>query len=324
MAAPVPADDDRRVTSLRALGLLDTVPEERFDRITRTAQRLFGVEAAMVSLVDADRVWYKSARGFAVVESPRETSLCGHVVADGAPLVVEDTTLDNRFFDNPELCGSPPIRFYAGCPISGPDGSVIGTLCLFDYRPRAMAEEDLSSLADLAGMVEHEVAITELLVADELTGLANRRGFITMANRLLALCRRQEVDALVVYADVNGLKEVNDRFGHDTGDRLICHAASVMATAFRSSDVVGRLGGDEFAAVLTAHRGESMRAAERLADAIQAGNAALFDAPFSLSMAVGWSRFDHQAPFSLEVLLERADAAMYADKQSCRLTSAHR
>jgi GGDEF domain-containing protein len=67
-----------------------------------------------------------------------------------------------------------------------------------------------------------------------------------------------------------------------------------------------------------------MRAAERLADAIQAGNAALFDAPFSLSMAVGWSRFDHQAPFSLEVLLERADAAMYADKQSCRLTSAHR
>jgi GAF domain-containing protein len=211
MQAPVPADDDSRVAALRVLGLLDTVPEERFDRITRTVQRLFEVEAAMVSLVDADRVWYKSARGFDVAESPRETSLCGHVVADGAPLVVEDTALDARFFDNPELCGTPPIRFYAGYPIGGPDGRIIGTLCLFDYRPRTMAEDDLSSLADLASMVEHEIAITELLVADELTGLANRRGFVTMANRLLALCRRQEVDALVVYADVNGLKEVNDR-----------------------------------------------------------------------------------------------------------------
>ena len=316
--APIPDDDRERVASLRRLGLLDTGPEERFDRITRTARRLFGVDTALVSLIDADRQWFKSNQGLDADETPRDISFCGHAILGQGVFEVEDAATDARFADNPLVTGDPNIRFYAGYPISSPDGAVIGTLCLLDAAPRSLGGDDLDSLRDLAGMVEHEIAVTRLAVDDELTGLANRRGFTMMAEQALAFCRRQRVDALVVFTDVNGLKAVNDLYGHDVGDQLLKHAASAMVEAFRAADVVGRLGGDEFAAVLTVYSADVGRASERLADAVHACNAQLVDVPFTLSMAIGSARFDHNQPEDLEVLLQQADRWMYADKRRNR------
>jgi diguanylate cyclase (GGDEF)-like protein len=330
--APIPIDDRERVASLRRLGLLDSGSEERFDRITRTARRMFGVSSALVNLVDVDRTWFKSTDGLDGEEAPRSTSFCGHTVLSSGVMVVPDARVDPRFADNPSVLGPPNVRFYAGCPISAPDGAIVGALCLIDDQPRTLDEAEQHAFRDLAGMVEHEIAVTRLAVDDDLTGLANRRGFLMMANQALAFCQRQQVEALVVFADVDGLKAVNDRYGHDAGDRLLRHAASSVAEAFRASDVVGRYGGDEFAAVLTGYHGEVTWATKRLAAAVEACNDQMAAGggpdgrpePFSLSMSVGSARFLPRDPELLESLLERADTAMYADKEFRRRLAAFR
>jgi diguanylate cyclase (GGDEF)-like protein len=313
-APPVPADDLLRVGSLRRLGLLDTEPEERFDRITRIARRLFGVDTALVSLVDIDRQWAKSRQCLAplesleVLEMSRDLSFCGHAILDPEVLQVQDAATDPRFSDNPLVVGQPPVRFYAGCPIASPEGAMIGTLCLLDGRPRALSPDDLLAFRDLAAMVEHEIAVTRLAIDDELTGLANRRGFTMIGTQALAFCQRQQVDALVVAATIDGLDGINERGGRTTGDQLIRMAASAMADTFRSSDVVGRVGGRRFAAVLTGYEGSQAQVADRLRSAVAASNLELERTTFGLSMTVGSARFNHRDPELLEVLMHRAKA----------------
>lgn len=152
-----PADEAHRLGALHALGILDSAPEERFDRITRVAQRLFEVPIALVSLVDANRQWFKSCQGLGARETPRSISFCGHAILGDATLVVPDALADARFADNPLVTGEPHIRFYAGHPLRVADGSRVGTLCLIDRQPRTLAPEELALLADLAAMVEREL-----------------------------------------------------------------------------------------------------------------------------------------------------------------------
>src|SRR6516165_6239377 len=119
IAAPIPKDDVNRLEALRALGLLDTPPEERFDRITRLLTRVMGVPMAFLSLVDADRQWFKSSCGLSMPQTPRAVSFCGHAILSDEPLVVPDAAKDERFRDNPLVTGEPHIRFYAGQPLHG-------------------------------------------------------------------------------------------------------------------------------------------------------------------------------------------------------------
>jgi CheY-like chemotaxis protein len=151
--APVPENEAARLTSLRALDLLDTEPEERFDRITRVATALFNVPMATITLIDERRQWFKSCQGTAGREDPRDASFCAHVVSNQKPMIVVDTLNDDRFADNPLVLGGPRIRFYAGYPLTIDDGSCIGTLCLLDTRPHIMKEPDLERLRDLALIV---------------------------------------------------------------------------------------------------------------------------------------------------------------------------
>ncbi len=324
-APPVPKNDLARVGSLRRLGLLDTAPEERFDRITRLARKLFGVDTALVSLVDIDRQWAKSRQGptpseaaetrpvFQIHDLPREFSFCAHAIAGRDVLQVHDATNDDRFSDNPLVVAEPPIRFYAGCPIASPDGAVIGTLCLLDEWPRILDQVELASLRDLAAVVEQEIATTRLEVDDDLTGLANRRGFTMVGSQALAFCERQEVDALVVVASVDGLGIVYERGGTAAGDQLLRLAATAMADTFRSSDVVGRVSNNQFAAVLTGYQGGETPVVDRLRTTVAASNLELERTTFGLSMTVGSSRFDHREPEMIEALMHRAETSQSAE-----------
>jgi phosphoribosyl 1,2-cyclic phosphodiesterase len=149
-------NEEQRLASLHGLGILDTPPEERFDRITRLAASIFNAPMASISLVDRDRQWFKSSYGLDAVESSRETSFCSHAVAAQDVLVVPDAFQDPRFSDNPLVTGSPRIRFYAGCPIFvGPD--CVGTVCVLDNRPRQIDENSVSLLHDLAALAELEL-----------------------------------------------------------------------------------------------------------------------------------------------------------------------
>lgn len=143
-----------RLVELERLALLDSPPEASFDRFTRIASALFDVPIALVSLVDLDRQWFKSRIGLDVTETPRAWSFCGHAILGGEMLVVEDTLLDPRFFDNPLVIDY--IRFYAGYPLVSGDVH-IGTLCIIDRKPRHFSVEQRLLLNDLGQMLDNEI-----------------------------------------------------------------------------------------------------------------------------------------------------------------------
>ena len=153
-----PTNDDQRVAHLHALNILDTPREDAFDNMTRLVAELFGVPIALVSLVDRERQWFKSAQGLCSVQTARDISFCSHVVFNAAPLVVSDATQDPRFAANPLVAGEPYIRFYAGVPILS-DGFILGTLCLIDTRARDLSAAELERLQLLALQVEQLILL---------------------------------------------------------------------------------------------------------------------------------------------------------------------
>lgn len=318
MRAPIPDDEQPRLQALRALDILDTAPDERFERLTRIARRLFGVHAALVSLVDTDRQWFKSAQGIELQELPRDISFCGHAILSDELLMVEDTLLDPRFADNPMVSGPPHVRFYAGQALHAPSGHRIGTLCLIDERPRRLDAEERGLLKDLAIMVEDRLTMVELALLDELTGLCNRRGFELMMSQSLALCRRSQGGAALLYFDLDGFKQINDSLGHAVGDRVLVDFADLLRQNFRAADVLGRRGGDEFAVLmLVKHGGERDQALSRLAAAVARYNAEQAQG-WQLVYSVGVVDVPTETGDDAAALLALADQRMYADKAGRR------
>ena len=272
---PTPVDELLRLETLRNLKILDTAPEERFDRITRLAKTLFKTQIALVSLVDDDRQWFKSRQGLDVTETAREISFCGHAILDQEPLVVTDAANDERFADNPLVTDDPNIRFYAGCPLSGPGGHKVGTLCVIDENPRDITDEELALLKQLAGLVEEELVVSDFVRVDPTTALSNRAGFEMVANHLIAMCRRNDVPASVLL-----LHNVNHEFvsmteGNDGTDRMAVEMAQLLLASFRDSDIVGRLAPDLYGVMLTgADREEVQRIAQRFLSRIDDRNSA--------------------------------------------------
>ncbi|PRY45128.1 signal transduction histidine kinase [Umezawaea tangerina] len=173
-----------RVAALHALRLLDTPPEDRFDRITRLARDLFDVPIALVSLVDADRQWTKSKAGTALRETPRDLSFCACVVDSGRFLEVPDASVDPRFADNPAVVGGPRLRFYAGTPVTAPSGHVVGTLCVLDRVPRRLTGRQREELGELAAWVELECAAVRSTEWERETERA-RRDFVSVVSHEL-------------------------------------------------------------------------------------------------------------------------------------------
>lgn len=157
--APIPDNEAQRLASLLGLKLLDTPAEDRFDRITRIAARALGVPLSIFTVVDQHRQWFKSSHGAAIPrETPREQSFCAHAILDEKVMVVRDASFDPRFSDNPFVTGAPHIRFYAGCPVTAPDGQRIGVLCVFDQEAREFAPADYQLLSDLAALTSEQLA----------------------------------------------------------------------------------------------------------------------------------------------------------------------
>ena len=163
LKAPVLPGDEERLRSLHQLEILDTAPDERFDRITRIASKLLGVPIVAVSLVDEDRQWFKSTQGLDASQTGRDVSFCGHAIYSGLDVfVVPDAEQDERFHDNPLVVDAPSIRFYAGGPVHTTDGQAVGTLCVIDTVPRELDEEQKQLLRDLADLVQSELRSHEI------------------------------------------------------------------------------------------------------------------------------------------------------------------
>ena len=311
-----PKDEAERLHALRTLRLLDTSHEERFDRVTRIAKRMFGVSISLVSLIDEDRQWFKSKQGLDACETPREISFCGHAINQEGLFIVPNAIEDERFFDNPLVTSAPNIRFYAGYPLKIREGLNIGTLCLIDQSPREMNEEDQQLLKDLGAMIEQEIKTIQLATLDELTLISNRRGFLTLVDYSLKICKRNKMPLSFIFFDLNKFKIINDDYGHHEGDFVLTKFAQLMLDVFRDSDVIGRLGGDEFVVMLSgSDQTKSDEVLVRFAKAVEEVNKKS-NKPYKIEYSVGLKHFAYDTEKSAQEMIQDADAAMYLDKQN--------
>lgn len=310
-----PDNEAQRLETLRALRILDSAPEERFDRLTRMARRMFGVPISLVSIVDSERQWFKSRQGLEATETARAVSFCGHAILGDQVFTVEDAKADERFHDNPLVAGDPNVRFYAGCPLRVANGHKMGTLCLIDHEPRKLNDEDRLLLEDLAKMAEQEIAALQMATLDELTGISNRRGFMALARHAVATCRRHQRSAVLIVLDLDKFKPINDRFGHAEGDRALVAFSNMMRDVFRDSDVYARTGGDEFVVLLTdtdeTGAKESMQRFQEALSDYNRREARGYDLEYSAGYVTRSADDDR----GVEALIEAADEMMYARKK---------
>lgn len=155
--------ESERLDSLRSLNLLDTCPEDRFDRITKLAAEFFQTPISYVALIDSDRQWFKSTHGLCQGETTRKDSFCQYTIQRDKPLIIPDTLLDPIGKNHPQVIGKPHARFYAGVPLSGPRGQKVGSFCLLDTKPRKFSEEDVQRLMTFAALAEREINLGQII-----------------------------------------------------------------------------------------------------------------------------------------------------------------
>ena len=350
---PIPADDARiqaaltnpqRLAALASTGLLDTPPEESFDRLTRLAAKLTGAPVTFVSLVDEGRDFYKSAFGMGEpLSSARELTgrtFCHHaLVAEGA-LILEDALQLPVFRDVPSVV-SLGVRAYAGIPLRTEEGEMLGSFCAVDFKPKQWSEQDVEILVELAHSAMREIrlrkalhaadalnqqllaqlqrvdelnrALSELATTDALTGLNNRRSFDHSLELQIAMVERSKTPLSLLMLDVDHFKRINDNFGHEAGDKVLVAIAQMLTGCARLTDVVARVGGEEFAVILPNTGADGAReVAERMRTAVAHAN--WLARPATISIGVATLQADEAACD----LYARADAALYQAKAAGR------
>jgi diguanylate cyclase (GGDEF)-like protein len=307
-AIPVPENEEQRLQVVQSLGLLDTPPEERFDRYTRFARQLLGVPIAFVSIIGEDIQWFKSAQGFAAKQSSRDLSFCTHTIVEDEMMVVEDAFKDPRFAENPFVTGPPHIRFYAGVKLHVQDNICIGTLCVADIKARYPSDDVLNHLKALAKLLEDEFRTHAQSTTDSLSGLSNRRGLCAIGQQALAMCRRDKKPASLMYLQLSDFREINAEHGRTVGDQILKNVAQLLLNEFRHSDVVVRAGASDFFVLLT---GTGVgRLKKPLANLERAFHEENMNLPFSLKYKTGAIEWNPDKHANIEALMNVADDAI--------------
>jgi len=212
--APMPKNEKIRLESVYRLGILETEPEERFDRITRLAVDLFKVPISTISIINSNREWFKSCQGLGVRDGERAMSFCGHAMLASDIFIIPDAKKDPRFRNNPLVVGRPRVRFYAGVPLKAADGQRVGAFCIKDRRPRRLSKENQKILKYLASWVELELNAYELGRAIDARRKAEEK--VLKLNKILRLLNkilRHDIlnNLTVIKLSLDLLKEKEDR-----------------------------------------------------------------------------------------------------------------
>lgn len=168
IAAPIPGDEPERVAALQRYHILDTTPEAALEELVQLASTICAAPIALISLVDTSRQWFKARVGLAVEETARNVSFCAHAIGSDELFVVPDALEDPRFADNPLVLSDPYIRFYAGAPLTSPEGLRLGTLCVIDRRPRVLDSTQRYALLALARQVMFHLELRRQIIQRDL------------------------------------------------------------------------------------------------------------------------------------------------------------
>jgi signal transduction histidine kinase len=205
-SAPLPQNEAARLEKLKSYRILDTPSEDAFDRITRIVAETIGVPISAISLIDADRQWFKSKQGLAATQTGRDVAFCAHAILDNDLLIVEDALSDKRFRDNPLVAYPPNIRFYAGAPLRTSDGYNLGTLCAIDSKPRQLTDSHKQLLRDLSTLVIDEMEL-RLSLRGALSDLAERQKAKVLQEEFLSLVSHEIRSPLTSSRGALGLLE---------------------------------------------------------------------------------------------------------------------
>ncbi len=281
-------NEAKRLATLQEYDILDTAPEEAFDRITRLAQSALRMPIVLVSLVDENRQWFKSRQGLDIPETSREVSFCAHAIQQDPPFVIPNALLDDRFAENPLVVGPPHIRFYAGVPLKMKDGANIGTLCAIDTKPCQLTDTEMSILSDLAQLVVDELELRQLATSDTLTGALTRRSFEAEVDSELDRSKRYNHNAALILLDLDNLDGVNESFGHAAGDAVLRKVTGLTKAALRTVDAFGRIDGDKFAILLPeTGRDGALNVVERLRREIKTAPASVGNSIITITASFG-------------------------------------
>lgn len=330
--------ENKRLSDLKKYEILDTPPDGAFDDLTKIASKLFKVPISIVSLVDADRVWFKSAHGLeGITQVERGPGLCASAILADDVYVAEDLRLDPNSLTNPLVASNEGFRFYAAEQLRSKDGYNLGTFCLIDVAPRNFSEADKELLKCFGRLVmsqiEQRLSAREIaklartvneqnkLLAhaanhDALTGILNRR---SIEARITDFAEsRSEFCGAILLLDLDHFKVINDTYGHSVGDVVLIEISQRIANAVRAEDYVGRYGGEEFIVVLNDCSPDvATRIAERIRSNIENNPIKIPNhPPLRITISGGLC---HNAPGGvMETAIKLADDALYAAKKAGR------
>ncbi len=343
-----PSNEALRLDALYRYRILDTDKEKSFEDLVTIAKAVCGTSMAAVTLIDAQRQWFKSIQGTEAAELPRAESMCGHAILQPQQvMVIEDARSDERFHDNPIVTGEPHVRFYAGAPLISNEGYPLGTLCVFDPQPHQLDTDQTAALAALSRQVmlvmelrrfaqdiqthmlereDYERLLAEyhdLLLAqnadlaeqsrtDVLTGLPNRRAMAVALEASLLDADGQPRQTAVALIDIDHFKQINDLHGHATGDRVLAELGVLLRAHFSGRGMAARYAGEEFVVLMP---DTDLRTAELQCDFLRMAVAEL-PLGFPITISIGVAA--HKAGDSVDQTVSRADAALYQAKRNGR------
>jgi len=325
-----------KIANIHRLDLFYTPLEERFERITRLARRALQIPVAAVTWLSDEKQWFKSVAGWGVSELPRDVSFCRFTVEANQVLTIADTLSDPRTATSPLVVSSPHFRSYAGFPLTDEHGTVAGTFCVLDVKPREFSQADQQVVIDLAAMTQREVLsdhvsdahsalTTKLSVArreammDPLTRLWNRRGASVLLNAAFETADQRNTPLTLALLDLDNFKRINDNYGHQIGDEVLRKVSGRLISTVRGDDVICRIGGDEFLILMTdTDAALAGQIAERVRRIVTETALPTRAGPIGMSVSVGCTVRAPREKLAVDTLLERADQALLASKAAGR------
>lgn len=327
MSAIKLVDEPGRVAALYRYEILDTDPEREFGDITRLVRTLLNVPVAAVSLIEADRLWFKAIDGLDACEAPRSAAFCDYTIRSAKPFAVKDTTQDPRFADTPVVTGEAHVRCYLGVPLTTPEGYNVGALCIMGTEPRRFTAADEQVLVSFARLVVSQMELRMMARRDALTGALTRRAFSDALQAAAAEARAQHTGlpdmdvnaapASLVLFDIDHFKHVNDRWGHPAGDEVLRAVSEAIAGALRPADRLGRLGGEEFGVLARGMDPDETHAmAERIRQAVTGLRVPCLEGHM-ITISGGLACWHNSRP-EVPDWIAAADVVLYAAKRTGR------